>query len=90
MAPDEVITLLDYPQPAGFAMGDHDDHIHVGFSSFGDPSGRPAYVSAGLGPEQWEKLIQRLGKIANPEVPGQAAGGALPTPSAGAGTDRER
>ena len=90
MAPDEVITLLDYPQPAGFAMGDHDDHIHIGYSSFGDPSGRPAYVSTGLGPEQWEKLTERLGKIANPEVPGQGSGGATSTQSAGAGPERGR
>ena len=79
MAPDEVITLLDYPQPAGFAMGDHDDHIHVGYSSFGDPSGGPAYVSAGLGAEQWQKLVERLGNIANPEIPEQASGSALPS-----------
>jgi hypothetical protein len=76
MAPDEVITLLDYPQPAGFAMGDHDDHIHVGYSSFGDPTGGPAYVSAGLGAEQWEKLVERLGNIANPEIPEQTSGSA--------------
>ncbi|MFZ9669068.1 MAG: lytic murein transglycosylase, partial [Solirubrobacterales bacterium] len=87
MAPDEVITLLDYPQPAGFAMGDHDDHIHVGYSSYGDPSGGPVYVSTGLGPEQWEKLVERLESISNPEIPDQESGGTLPT---GTGTERER
>ena len=90
MAPDEVITLLDYPQPAGFAMGDHDDHIHVGYSSFGDPSGEPVYVSTGLGPEQWEKLVERLGNISNPEIPDQSSGGVLPSRATETGTQRER
>lgn len=37
LAPSEVISLLDYPQPAGIAMGDHDDHLHLGWSSSRSP-----------------------------------------------------
>jgi len=33
MAPSEVISLINYPQPAGIAMSDHDDHLHLGWSS---------------------------------------------------------
>ena len=78
MAPSEVITLLDYPQPAGFAMADHDDHIHIGFSSFGDDQLAGGYVGATLGADQWERLIERLGQIRNPEVPEGVSGSALP------------
>ena len=90
MAPDEVISLLDYPQPAGFAMGDHDDHLHVGYSSYGDPGSGPVYVSTGLGAEQWDRLIQRLEDIDNPEVPDQVSGSALPTESPEARPERDR
>lgn len=78
MAPSEVISLLDYPQPAGFAMSDHDDHLHVGFSSFGDDELPGGYVGATLGAEQWDRLIERLGQIRNPEVPEGVSGSALP------------
>ena len=90
MAPDEVISLLDYPQPAGFAMGDHDDHLHVGYSSYGDPGSGAVYVSTGLGAEQWDRLIQRLEDIDNPEVPDQVSGSALPTESPEARPERDR
>ena len=78
MAPSEVITLLDYPQPAGFGMADHDDHIHIGFSSYGDEELAGGYVGATLGADQWERLIERLGQIRNPEVPDGVSGSALP------------
>ncbi|HMY26611.1 MAG TPA: lytic murein transglycosylase [Solirubrobacterales bacterium] len=80
MAPDEVISLMDYPQPAGFAMSDHGDHLHVGFGVSGtDATG--GSVSATLGAEQWEKLTERLGQITNPDVPTTPSDEALPAKS---------
>ena len=31
MVPDQVISLMDFGGPS-FAMGDHDDHVHVGYA----------------------------------------------------------
>ena len=84
MAPDEVITLLDYPQPAGFAMGDHDDHIHVGFSPAGNADVLGGSVDATLGAAQWRRLTERLGEIGNPEI----AAGPARTSAPGDGPNR--
>ncbi len=78
MAPDEVISLLEYPQTAGFAMGDHDDHLHVGFKPAGDSDAVGGSINATLGAEQWRRLTERLGEIGNPEItagPARAATG---------------
>jgi hypothetical protein len=71
LRPAQIISLLDLGRNT-FAMGDHDDHIHVGF---GPPAGggnvfvrQPA---AGLGPGQWENLVERLRRIRNPRVGGR-------------------
>ncbi len=78
MAPDEVISLLDYPQPAGFAMGDHGDHLHLGFGAAGDGEVPAGTLQATLGAAQWQRLTERLGEIQNPEVPGSPSDDALP------------
>ena len=67
MAPAQIISLMSYPgAPTAFAMSDHADHIHVGFRPLG---GAGAGVHAlGLQPKQWLRLVDRLGKIANPVV----------------------
>jgi len=77
MAPDEVISLMDYPQPAGFAMSDHGDHLHVGFKPAGASSLSGGSIDATLGAEQWRELTERLGEIRNPEVPTEPSPGAL-------------
>jgi len=79
MRPDQIISLLDYGQNT-LAMGDHDDHIHVGFSPlFGsnDKLGRQALVV--LQPGQWSDLISRLREIDNPVVPTEPSKYALPS-----------
>ena len=49
------------------------DHIHVGFQPlYGDNSKMARQVNAILKPEQWIKLIDRLGEIDNPIVPRDA------------------
>jgi hypothetical protein len=52
------------------AMGDHDDHIHVGFQPLWGANGKAGeQFESVLKPSQWIKLIDRLDEIDNPVVP---------------------
>ena len=69
LAPHQIISLLELGGPT-YAMGDHADHIHVGFRPLFGPNtklGRQAL--AVLKPGQWSDLIERLRQIENPVVP---------------------
>ncbi|HEX5714360.1 MAG TPA: lytic murein transglycosylase [Solirubrobacterales bacterium] len=66
MHPHQVISLEDLPGPTSFAMADHHDHVHVGYH---EASTKLEEQFAALKPDQWERLINRLGHIENPEVP---------------------
>jgi hypothetical protein len=68
MHPHQVISLEDLPGETSFALSDHYDHVHVGYRPL---TGGPlaTQVSALLKPDQWQRLIDRLGEIENPEVP---------------------
>jgi hypothetical protein len=67
MHPHQVISLEDLPGPTSFAMADHYDHVHVGYQPLaGDAE---AKFIALLKPDQWQRLIDRLGEIENPDVP---------------------
>ena len=69
VAPDQIISLLEMGG-ATFAMGDHADHIHVGFSPmFGENGKLGKQALAVLKPGQWSDLIEQLRKIDNPVVP---------------------
>ena len=85
MVPDEVISLLEYPQTAGFAMSDHDDHLHVGYSPAGDTPVTGGTIAATLGAAQWRKLTERLGQISNPEVATAPSDSSLPVAGSGEG-----
>ncbi|HEY2714662.1 MAG TPA: lytic murein transglycosylase [Solirubrobacterales bacterium] len=69
MEPHQVISLEDLPGEVSFALPDHYDHVHIGFRPI--ESGNPFETQSAslLDPNQWERLIDRLGKIENPEVP---------------------
>jgi hypothetical protein len=68
MTPDEVISLFDFDGPS-FAMADHADHIHVGFTPlFGSNGKLGKQALAVLRPGQWSELIDRLGEIDQPKV----------------------
>ncbi len=67
MHPHQVISLEDLPGPTSIAMADHADHVHVGYNPI--ESKLDAQYSALLKPDQWQRLIDRLGQIENPEVP---------------------
>jgi hypothetical protein len=70
MRPAQIITLMKYPEADNtFAMGDHDDHIHVGFQPlYGTNAQQARRVNAALKPEQWIKLVDRLNEIDEPVV----------------------
>jgi hypothetical protein len=86
MRPAQIISLMELGPPT-FAMGDHDDHIHVGFTPLygaGEPFQQLARI---LKPEQWQRLIERLGEIENPTVRPKPSEASLPT---GGGSDAHR
>ena len=70
MKPHQIISLMTFEGADNtFAMGDHDDHIHVGFRPvYGENSKAARQVAAVLKPDQWIKLIDRISSIDNPEV----------------------
>jgi hypothetical protein len=67
MHPHQVISLEDLPGPTSIALADHYDHVHVGY--YAVEGALEAQYSALLKPDQWQRLIGRLGQIENPEVP---------------------
>ena len=78
MTPAQVISLLDLGGPT-LAMGDHADHIHVGFRPlFGENKKLGRQAMAVLKPGQWNDLIDRLGQIENPVVPTETSKFAIP------------
>jgi murein DD-endopeptidase MepM/ murein hydrolase activator NlpD len=81
MKPDQIISLMKFEGTDNtFAMGDHDDHIHVGWRPlYGTNSKVAKQVNAILKPKQWIKLIDRLGEIDNPTVRRKPSKYAVPT-----------
>jgi hypothetical protein len=67
MHPDQVISLEDLPGPTSFALPDHYNHVHVGYTPIEGPFGQE--FNTLLGPKQWLRLTNRLGHINNPRVP---------------------
>jgi hypothetical protein len=67
MHPHQVISLENLPGETSFALPDHYDHVHVGYHPI--EGGPEAQFTALLKPDQWQRLINRLGQIENPDVP---------------------
>jgi hypothetical protein len=67
MHPHQVISLEDLPGETSFAMPDHYDHVHIGYQPI--EGGPEAQFTALLKPDQWQRLVDRLGQIENPDVP---------------------
>jgi Transglycosylase SLT domain len=81
MHPHQVISLEDLPDPASIAMADHADHVHVGYHPLvGDAE---AKFAALLKPNQWQRLVNRLGEIENPDVPVNPSKFAIPDQTSG-------
>ncbi len=70
MQPHQIISLMKFAGTDNtFAMGDHADHIHVGFRPlYATDSKLSRQMNSVLKPAQWIKLISRIGAIENPEV----------------------
>jgi hypothetical protein len=70
MKPSQIISLMTFEGADNtIAMGDHDDHIHVGWAPlYGENKEAAKQIDAILKPKQWIKLIDRLGEIDNPKV----------------------
>jgi murein DD-endopeptidase MepM/ murein hydrolase activator NlpD len=86
MHPHQVISLMDFPGPTSIAMSDHHDHVHVGYHTIEGGNPFDTQFSALLKPDQWQRLIDRLGQIENPEVPIKPSQFSLPDESK-AGSD---
>jgi hypothetical protein len=67
MQPHQVISLEDLPGETSFALPDHYDHVHIGYHPI--EGGAEAQFTALLKPGQWQRLVNRLGQIENPDVP---------------------
>jgi murein DD-endopeptidase MepM/ murein hydrolase activator NlpD len=70
MKPHQIISLMTFHNADNtLAMADHADHIHVGWHPLYAQSKQAArQIDAILKPQQWIKLIDRLGQIDNPVV----------------------
>ncbi len=70
MKPHQIISLMTFEGADNtLALGDHDDHIHVGFQPlYGSNDKLARQLNSVLKPGQWIKLIQRIGTIDNPNV----------------------
>ena len=80
MRPSQIISLMDFSVDNTFAMGDHDDHVHVGYTPASGPGsgGTSQQFTQILKADQWERLIDRIGEIDNPSVPTAPSRYALP------------
>jgi hypothetical protein len=76
MRPAQIISLMDLGPPT-FILPDHYNHIHVGYT-FTTAGSSIKQLGQILKPEQWQRLIQRLGQIQNPKVPSKPSAAALP------------
>jgi hypothetical protein len=76
MHPHQVISLEDLPGETSFALPDHYDHVHIGYHPI--EGGPEAQFTALLKPDQWQRLINRLGQIENPDVPVRPSKYAVP------------
>jgi hypothetical protein len=74
---DQIISLMDMGGPT-FTLADHADHIHCGFTpQFGTGEVGKQFETV-LKPDQWEQLIDRIGKLDQPKVPRSPSKYALP------------
>jgi murein DD-endopeptidase MepM/ murein hydrolase activator NlpD len=77
LRPDELISLHTLGGPS-FAMADHADHVHIGWSPhYGEAGGEAQFVQL-LKPDQWLRLTDQLEQIENPEVPTEPSEFSLP------------
>jgi hypothetical protein len=80
LEPHQIISLFDIGG-ATMALGDHNDHIHVGFHpGMGiNKNGKVGRGTRGarISKKDWYRVFDHLGKIKNPEVPTQPSAYAI-------------
>ncbi len=70
MKPHQIITLMKYEGTDNtLAMGDHDDHIHVGYRPVTGNGGKR--LEQLLKPGQWDDLLDQLSSLKVPNVSAQ-------------------
>ncbi len=88
MKPAQLISLFDIGGPT-IKMGDHADHLHIGFPRAGGKRGKPGVGSPVLKRSDWFKLVKRLGSIDNPSVSRKPSKSSLPARRGGGRSHRE-
>jgi hypothetical protein len=78
MQPHQVISLEDFSGEISFPEASHFDHVHIGYRPVDTTNPLEAGFDALLKPNQWQHLINRLGKIENPQVPIEPSKYSLP------------
>jgi hypothetical protein len=80
LEPHQIISLFDIGG-ATLAMGDHNDHIHVGFRPGAgiNAKGKVGKGSKGasISKKDWYRVFDHLGEIKNPDVPTQPSAYAI-------------
>jgi hypothetical protein len=77
MVPEELISLENLGGPS-FPLADHADHVHIGWQPLYGSGKLSQQFAQVLKPDQWSRLIDRLGEIDNPTVPVGRSDAALP------------
>ena len=68
MEPAQIISLMEMGGPT-LAMGDHDDHIHVGYRPLLGSNARLGRAARRiLSANQWDRFVDRIADIKNPVV----------------------
>lgn len=78
LQPHQIISLFDIGGST-LAMGDHNDHIHVGFRPGGSVNAKGKMANSGsrISKKDWHRIFDHLGKIENPTVPTQPSAYAI-------------
>jgi hypothetical protein len=86
MRPAQIISLMQMGGPT-FAMGDHADHVHVGWQPPLSAGKAGKQLVEILKPDQWGRLIDRLAEIDQPDVPVKPSKFSVPTKAAKRASD---
>jgi hypothetical protein len=79
MKPHQIISLITVDGADNtVALPDHADHLHIGWRPIAADSRLGAQLATILKPAQWERLLEQIASIANPEVATTPSASAIP------------
>ena len=85
MRPHQIISLMRFAGAENtLAMGDHADHIHVGFEPPRRGSLEARLFDGVLAPSAWRRLVDQAGEDREPERRDRALGGRRRAPAGAA------